>query len=148
MDARIFQPEPMGLREELLGVPLADRLVYDPGQNLFFVNFENLHIRDRDTVEQIRALVAKRLGALDRKVFTIVNYDGFSIAPDLIDEYIAMIKDVVERFYAGVTRYTTSAFLRAKMRDTLAQRGLAPYIYESAEEARSALARVAPAPDR
>lgn len=148
MDDRIFQPEPMGLREELLGVPLADRLVYDPGQNLFFVNFENLHIRDRDTIEQIRALVAQRLGALDRKVFAIVNYDGFSIAPDLIDEYIAMVKDVVERFYAGVTRYTTSAFLRVKMRDTLAERGLAPYIYESAEEARSALARVAPAPDR
>jgi propionate CoA-transferase len=44
---------------------------------------------------------------------------------------------VVERFYAGVTRYTTSSFLRAKMGEALAQRGLAPYIYESAEEARA-----------
>jgi propionate CoA-transferase len=137
MDARIFQPEPMGLREDLLGVPLEQRLVYDPKQNLFFVNFENLHVEDRDTIECIRALVAERVGSLGQKVFAIVNYDGFSIAPKLIDDYLAMVRDVVERFYAGVTRYTTSSFLRAKMGEALAQRGLAPYIYESAEEARA-----------
>jgi propionate CoA-transferase len=136
MDARIFQPEPMGLREDLLGVPLEQRLVYDPRQNLFFVNFENLHVGDRDTIERIRALVAERVGALERKVFAIVNYDGFSIAPELIDAYLAMVEDVVERFYAGVTRYTTSSFLRVKMGEALARRGLAPYVYESAEEAR------------
>ena len=139
MDARIFQPEPMGLREDLLSMPLEQRLVYDPKQNLFFVNFENLHVGSRDTIERIRALVAERVGALERKVFTIVNYDGFSIAPELIDDYIAMVGDVVERFYAGVTRYTTSTFLRAKMGDALTQRGLASYIYESAEEARAHL---------
>ena len=139
MDARIFQPEPMNLREDLLGVPLEQRLVYNPRQHLFFVNFENLHIGSPDMIERIRALVAERVGALDQKVFTIVNYDGFSIAPELLDAYIAMVKEVVERFYAGVTRYTTSSFLRAKMGSALMQRGLAPYIYESADEARDHL---------
>lgn len=81
--------------------------------------------------------MAERVGALERKVFAIVNYDGFSIAPELIDAYLAMVEDVVERFYAGVTRYPTSTFLRAKMGEGLARRGLAPYIYESAEEARA-----------
>jgi propionate CoA-transferase len=139
MDARIFRPEPMGLREDLLSVPLAERLVYDPKQNLFFVNFENLHVRSRDTIERIRALVAERLGSLGRQVFAIVNYDGFNLDPELADDYLAMVQDVAERFYTGVTRYTTSAFLRAKLGDALAQRGLAPYIYESAEEARAHL---------
>jgi propionate CoA-transferase len=139
MDARIFRPEPMGLREDLLSVPLAERLVYDPKQNLFFVNFENLHVRSRDTIERIRALVAERLGSLGRQVFAIVNYDGFNLNPELADDYLAMVQDVAERFYTGVTRYTTSAFLRAKLGDALAQRGLAPYIYESAEEARAHL---------
>jgi propionate CoA-transferase len=139
MDARIFRPEPMGLREDLLSVPLAERLVYDPKQNLFFVNFENLHVRSRDTIERIRALVAERLGSLGRRVFAIVNYDGFNLDPELADDYLAMVQDVAERFYTGVTRYTTSAFLRAKLGDALAQRGLAPYIYESAEEARAHL---------
>ena len=72
---------------------------------------------------------------LDRKVFAIVNYDGFGIAPELIDPYTAMVKGVVEKFYAGVTRYTTSSFLRAKMGDVLTQHGMAPQLYESAEEA-------------
>ena len=59
--------------------------------------------------------MAERVSALERKAFAIVNYNGFSIAPELIDDYIAMVRDVVEQFYAGVTRYTTSSFLRAKM---------------------------------
>jgi propionate CoA-transferase len=46
-----------------------------------------------------------------------------------------MVGDLVDRFYSGVTRYTTSGFLRAKLGDALKQRAVAPHIYESAEEA-------------
>jgi propionate CoA-transferase len=65
----------------------------------------------------------------------IVNYDHFTINPEVLDEYSAMIDDLVRRFCSGVTRYATSSFLRAK----LGQRSLAPYIFESAEEARAHL---------
>jgi hypothetical protein len=51
--------------------------------------------------------------------------------------HTAMVQDVADRFYTGVTRYTTSAFLRVKLRDALVRRGLAARVYESAEEARS-----------
>ena len=44
MDERIFRPEPMGLRRDLLGVTIEERLSYDPRENLFFVNFERLAI--------------------------------------------------------------------------------------------------------
>ena len=40
MDARIFRPEPMGLREALLDIPLERRLSYDQETATFFVNFE------------------------------------------------------------------------------------------------------------
>jgi propionate CoA-transferase len=83
--------------------------------------------------------VAERLEPLGKKVFTIVNYDGFNIAPECLDDYLAMVKDLVAHFYLGVTRYTTSAFLRTKMGEALAARGLATYIYESAAEARAHL---------
>ena len=139
MDARLFRPEPMGLLDDLLAVPVGERLVYDPQQNLFFVNFENLRIRHREEIEQIRTLVAERLEPLGKKVFAIVNYDGFSIAPEWLDAYLAMVRDLVAHFYLGVTRYTTSAFLRAKMGEALAARGLAAHIYESAAEARAHL---------
>ena len=53
----------------------------------------------------------------------------------MINEYSAMVGDLVNRFYSGVTRYTTSSFLRAKLGDALKQRAVAPHIYESSEEA-------------
>ena len=79
---------------------------------------------------------------LDRKVYTIVNYDNFFIAPDVVDEYTDMVKGLVDRFYSGVTRYTTSTFLRMKIGDALKKRKVAPHIYESRDEARKALAGV------
>ena len=72
-------------------------------------------------------------------MYAIVNYENFDIAPELIDAYGAMVKGLVDRFYSGVTRYTTSNFLRVKLGDTLRDRGVAPHIYESADEARTHL---------
>ena len=135
MDERIFKPESMALRDDLLRVPLERRFIYDPQQNLFFINFEGLVVKNTTTVEKIRSLVAAQLAPLGRKVYVIVNYDNFTILPDVLDAYSEMVKDLVDRFYSGVTRYTTSNFLRVKLGEALAQRHVAPHIYESAEEA-------------
>ena len=102
----------MGLRDILLGLPLDDRFSYDAAQNQFFINFEGMTIRSPQEITAIRRMVEARLAPLGHKVYTIVNYDNFSISPDLIDEYTAMVKDLVDRFYSGVTRYTTSSFMR------------------------------------
>ena len=85
--------------------------------------------------------VTQLLEPLGKKVFTIVNYDNFSIAPDLVDAYSGMVKRLVDRFYSGVTRYTTSTFLRMKIGDALHNRDVAPHIYESRGEAHRALTR-------
>ena len=85
------------------------------------------------------SIVEGLLSPLGRKVYVIVNYDHFTINPDVVDEYSAMVGDLVDRFYSGVTRYTTSSFLRAKLGDALKQRSVAPHIYESANEARAYL---------
>ncbi len=139
MDERIFRPEAMGLGEELFDVPLEQRLTFDPQQSIFFVNFEGLKVRTRDDVERIRREVERHLVPIGHKVAAIVNYDNFSIAPELMEEYIGMVKGIVERFYTGVTRYTTSTFLRMKLGEALAKRHVAPHIYESADEARAHL---------
>ena len=75
------------------------------------------------------------LARVKRKVYVIVNYDNFSLFPDVIDDYSALVRDLVDRFYSGVTRYSTSGFLRTKLGEALSQRAVAPHIYESAEEA-------------
>jgi propionate CoA-transferase len=139
MDARLFRPDPMGLRQDLLELPLAERFVYDPEQNLFFVNFEGLSIRSLDQVGEIERLVAEKTDAAPGKVYAIVNYDNFSILPELLDPYVTMISRLMERHYSGATRYTTSSFLRMKLGDALAERDVTPRIYESAEEARARL---------
>jgi propionate CoA-transferase len=77
---------------------------------------------------------------LAHKVYAIVNYDNFEIFPDIIDEYSLMVRGLVDRFYSGVTRYTTSSFLRAKLGDGLKQRAMAPHIFDTAEEASAHLA--------
>jgi propionate CoA-transferase len=139
MDARIFRPEPMDLKEELLSLPLEERLIYSPAENLFFVNFEGFYIKNREQIQKIKSLVEGALGPLGRKVYTFVNYDNFNILPELVDEYTDMVKDLVVNYYEGVTRYTTSTFLRMKLGESLEKRNVAPHIYESREEARKAL---------
>jgi propionate CoA-transferase len=135
MDKRIFSNGLMRLRDDLIRIPLERRFTYHSQEKTLFINFEGHVIRNQDDVEQIRRIVDALLSPLGRKVYAIVNYDNFSIFPDIIDEYSAMVHDLVDRFYSGVTRYTTSSFLRAKLGDALKQRALAPHIYESAEEA-------------
>jgi propionate CoA-transferase len=139
MDERIFLASPMGLRDDLLRLPLEERFSYDAQQNVFFVNFEGLVVKTGEEVERIRALVAERVAPLAAKVYAIVNYDNFSILPDVLDAYTEMVRDLTDRFYSGVTRYTTSSFLRMKLGDALARRDVAPHIYESAAEARDHL---------
>ena len=137
MDARIFRPEPMGLRADLVGIPLDQRFTYDSDQNLFFVNLERFALRSRDDIAAIERVVESRLAPLGQRVYAIVNYDNFTILPELLDEYTAMVRSLMDRFYAGVSRYTTSGFLRMKLGEALEKRGVAPHIFESAAAARS-----------
>ena len=139
MDARIFGDGPMGLRDLLLAQPLEQRLSYDPDKNLFFLNFEGLAVRSREDIARIRAAVSGKLEPLGKKVFAIVNYDNFSITPELLQEYMDMVGAVVQRYYLGVTRYTTSVFLRARLGDALREHDLAPHLYETADEAAARL---------
>lgn len=135
MDARIFAAGPMGYRDEWLSLPLEARLFYDPADGVFFINFEGFGIRRSEDIERVRSAVEQRLSPLGRKVPAIVNYDHFTIMPELLDAYTDMVGGLVRRFYSGVTRYTTSAFLHMKFGDALRRRGVAPYIYEGREEA-------------
>ena len=82
-------------------------------------------------------LVEEKLAPLGRKVRAVVNYDNFTILPELLDPYSTMVRGLVERFYSDVARYTTSGFLRIKLGDALRERGVAPHIYENVDAART-----------
>ena len=142
MDARIFAAEPMGLRDLMLSIPLERRFVYDPATNHFFVNLERYAVRSEDDVARIHAIVVDKLKDVGKRVYAIVNYDNFTIEPGLLDAYSAMVRGLMDSYYADVTRYTTSGFLRMKLGDALEGRGVAPHIYESADEAEKGLTEI------
>ena len=139
MDARIFMPEPMGLRPQLLEMPLEQRLSYDPQQNIFFVDFEGLSVRTPDDVDRVQRAVEICLAPIGHKVAAIVNYDRFSIAPELIDDYTEMVKGLMDRHYSEVTRYTASTFLRSRLGESLGKRVTDCNIFETRTEAQQHL---------
>ena len=139
MDERIFNSEPMGLKTDLFAVSLEKRLVYDQLENLFFVNLEGYAIRTPEDIEEVRAAVVNVLEPVGHRVYAVVNYDNFSILPELVGPYTDMVKGLVTRYYTGVTRYTTSTFLRMKIGEALKERKMAPHIYETRTEAELAL---------
>lgn len=141
MDGRIFGEEPMGLKNELLTLPLNERYSYNAEENLFFVNFEGMTVNRPETIDAIRQTVEQMLVPLNRKVYAIINYDNFSISEELINRYSDMVAALVARFYLGVTRYTTSTFVRKKLGQALESHEVSAHIYDSRAEARRALRR-------
>ncbi len=139
MDERLFAPGPMGLRQDLLHLPLERRIHYDALQGILFANFEGYSVRDSTDVQAIRDAVKHCLAAVPHKVPAIIDYDNFHVATQAIDEYSDMVRELAKTHYSRVTRYTTSAFLRVKLGESLRQRGVAPHIFESAEQARAHL---------
>lgn len=139
MDERIFRPEPMGLRADLLRVPLESRFNYDDAMNVLFINFEQLEVKRVEDVAAIRASVWRICEPLGHKVSAVINYEGFELDRDVEDAYVEMVEELVNRYYLRVTRFTTSAFMRARLGDSLARRGLAPHVFESETEATASL---------
>ncbi|MBP8119925.1 MAG: acyl CoA:acetate/3-ketoacid CoA transferase [Burkholderiales bacterium] len=141
MDARLFRPEPMGLREDLLRLPFEARFKYDAEQNILFLNFERLKVRTQADIDAIRDQVAAICEPIGHKMYGIVNYEGFELDREVEDAYAEMVRDVVARYYIRVTRYTTSSFLRAKLGDAFGRRNLSDALFESEEEAKARLTR-------
>lgn len=130
MDARLFRPEPMGLRTDLLHLDLSERIALDSETGRLFINLEKMRVRSQDDIDMIRARVEEICAQRDGKVEAIVNYDGFRLDEEVADSYAAMVADLEARFYSRVTRYSGSAFLRMKL-------GEGSHLLESRKSARA-----------
>ena len=115
MDTALFGEASMGLRERMLTIPMSKRIEYRPDARLLFINFEGLRVDSPEDIDEIEIEVATRVGGLDHPVRVVVNYDHFSIRPELMDDYSAMVSRLSERYYESVTRYGASGFLKAQL---------------------------------
>ena len=137
MNPLIFKPEPMGLEHLLLGLSLSERITYDQARNTIFINFEGFQVRTTADVDLVRREMEARCKAIGRKVALVANYDGFYLDPMVSDAYFSMITYMQNRYYSSASRYTTSAFMRLKLGAGLAERNLAPHVFETWPEAQA-----------
>ncbi|MBL8334463.1 MAG: hypothetical protein JNM08_15240 [Rubrivivax sp.] len=115
MDPRLFDDAALGLRQRLLERPLADRVEYQARGRRLFINFEGLRVDDAADIEEIERTVEAVVRPLGHKVHVVVNYDHFSIRPELMDDYGAMVRRLEQRWYEAVTRYGATGFLKARL---------------------------------
>jgi propionate CoA-transferase len=115
MDSTLFAEAPMNLRQRMLALPLAQRIELDAQGKVLFINFEGMAVDAGSDIEQIEAEVARRVAPLGARVNVIVNYDHFSIRPELMEAYSAMVQRLTQRYYEHVTRYAASGFVRARL---------------------------------
>jgi propionate CoA-transferase len=134
----------MGLREEILRLPFDHRFNYDEEHNILFLNLSELVVKTHDIIERYRERIRSIVEPLGHKVYAVVNYDGFELDRDVEDEYLDAVKEIGDRYFHGVTRFATSAFMRAKLGDALRKRGVAPHIYESEDEAKEVVRETLP----
>ncbi len=116
MDARLFEPASLGLRDRLLNRPFADRFALDAARRTLHIDFSGLGVKVPATIEAIdgtvRALLAPLAGA---KVDAIVNYDDFFLSAELEEDYGAMVERLSADCYARVTRYATAGFVKSRL---------------------------------
>ena len=69
-----------------------------------------------------------------------MSYDSFRINDDLIDACAETIQHLEAHHFTGITRSTTSAFMRRGLGEELRNRNMAPHVFESRDEAQAFLA--------
>ncbi len=139
MDAALFEAAPMGLRERLLALPLEQRLQFDAQHGVLFVDLSRLRLRSSAEVERLADMLQARLEAIGQPVDGVINYEQFELDPEVADLWAQRAAELAQRHYRRVTRYGGSAFVRARLTQALALRGLPSNMVETAD---AALARL------
>ena len=138
MEPAIFREGPMGLKDRP-PLPLADRVVHHPADNVVFVNFEGLRLLTTQDVRTLAEFLDQRLAALGMRVNGVVNYDNFEVSDDAAQDFFAMIRHNSERYFVSLTRYSTNAFYRRQLREKFTRASLSQQIYPSFADAKDRL---------
>ena len=98
-----------------------------------------MNLEQNDRVSEVIAGSSGVVSEGERQVGT----NGLHLSDQsLLDAYSTMVRGLMDKYYADVTRYTTSGFLRMKLGAALAKRGVAPHIYESPAEAEKGMQEI------
>ena len=96
-----------------------------------------MYARVVEDVKAIWDICEQRCREAGKRVGVIINYFGFRIDQDMYDAYAEMDRHFLANDFSHITRYATSALLRAKLGETLTVRCIAPHVFERREEAQA-----------
>lgn len=121
MDPRIFTDRKMGAASDFFG-SLEDRVTYDEESNTIYMEMFGVVLNSEEDVEWFEVAMREVLRPYVEargKVNMISNYDGFELGRGLEDFYTEKIEAIQNDCYNSWTRYTGSAFQRAKLQSIM-----------------------------
>lgn len=87
----------------------------DASTRTLYIDFGGYTLNQDAQITEIEEGVARVLEDQDSRVDVVVNYDDFSIRPELLEAYAQMVDRLTARHYARVTRYGSKGFLRTRL---------------------------------
>jgi propionate CoA-transferase len=121
MDPRIFKEEKMNVTAELFG-SLEERCSYQKEDHTMFLDLFGINLNTKDDVDWFFDTLSCILEPLVRAkgpIDMVVQYDGFDIRQGLEDEHIRRTKELEDKYYKSVHRFTGTQFHRAKLAKNL-----------------------------
>lgn len=122
MDPRIFQPDPMQLRQHLMEMPLEERIVLDRENNRLMINLRSFRLHSRLDILKIRQCIEQLCESHDRPVDMMAWYDGFEIDESLRQDYTDMMEAIDTGYYNSLVHYTRDPFIRLRFGARLCKR--------------------------
>ena len=138
MDPKIFTDALMDLQHRS-PMSLQERLLYNPAENLLYVNFEGLNVETIADAHTLGEYLDEKLASYGQKLRVIVNYDNFNLSPLAGPAFFAMVEHNRKHYFLSSTRYSSNAFFRHQLGETFAAANLAQTIYPSFEQAKQGL---------
>lgn len=114
---------------------MRDRFILDKQENILFINFADLRIESREQVDELARLVREAVEASGKRVYSVVNYEGTEIAPEIMEYYGESIKTLGDRYAISTVRYSSSGFTRSVLRYLGAAVDLESNTFTTREEA-------------
>lgn len=136
MEEALFRPQRLDLRTRFLDIRIEDRLSYDPETNTVFMDFAGMRVRTEEDLQRIKGAVDVLLEPLGKRVNSIVNYERFEADPEIMPDYLDLVRYVEDKYYLRVSRYTTSGFMRLKLAHELKKRHVTSEVYETHKQAK------------
>lgn len=115
MEEALFVEAPVRLRDRLVSRPLPERLQFDASTKTLYIDFGGYTVNQDTQINDIEQAVTRVLENQDSRADVVVNYDDFSIQPELLEAYAHMVDRLTAHHYARVTRYGSKGFLRARL---------------------------------